>query len=497
MKRMTLMTLMISSLALCIISCTDSSSTNDGSTATIKELHRKVPFLTSVADDLLQQNAAVDPFVNSTIPDPKKYPYPLFSLNHAYPASLPAPVNLPWKKVTNNGLITQANSEKYVLALKEYVSDDMKKLIYDKKMPNNKNWFQSIWLGAEREPVHGMYVGSGFPADTLTDQTLNLTTYVYTLYDKTAAQTLGNIWGRDLYGAMNPAFNKTSSQYAEGSVIVKFSFVTSCGSDWSPMTNTAIWEIYAPVDPNNGSAHSKTSKCKNNGSTAASGKAPVITNLYMMQFDMIVKDSVAAPDTGWVFTTLVYDKDAGGKDAWDNMVPLGATWGGNPDVINTKPGAITPPVTVNPALSENWINLNTPLYTRSTLAWDGRLSGPNDGAVVTPAWAGGKYYHKGIASAGCLACHSSAQYPMTSFLLPTTTLPPKVKASPEDPDTKALVMLVPGSEAWMQYFQSNAGTKPLGPKTAEGELPIALDYDMVTAFKAVPMWQAAVKSLSK
>ena len=37
------------------------------------------------------------------------------------------------------------------------------------------------------------------------------------------------------------------------------------------------------------------------------------------------------------------------------------------------------------------------------------------------------------------------------------------------------------------------GSTPMGPATASGSMPVALDYDMVTAFKAIPMWQAALK----
>lgn len=476
-----------------------SEQTDEPATITLKEADGKAPFLTLVAEDLSQTNSSVNPFMNSSLPQPDRYDGSFFELNHDYPKKLPpTPKIYPWEKVTNNGPITQENAPRYVQALKEYVSVEMRELLFNKYKPNSEDWYQSIWLGVEREPIHGMYVGTGFPANTLTNQTLALTTYVYTLYNKRAAKTLGDIWGHNLDSAMNPVFTKSSTQYAEGSVIVKFAFVTSCGSDWKPMENAAVWQIFAPVNTSNGSAHSSHSTCEKNGSNGNSS-TPVITNVYLMQFDIIVKDSNAAPETGWVFSTLVYDKYAPGEDAWDKMVPLGAIWGGNPKVVNLNPEALTPPVTVSQELTENWINLGSPTYSRATLGWDGRLSGPNDGAVVTPAWAGGKYYHKGVASAGCLACHSSAQYPMTSFLLPTSTYPPQTLPPPlsSDSNAAALVMSDPGSDLWMQWFQSNNGTIPMGPKTSKGKLPIALDYDMVTAFKAIPMWQAALKVQNK
>jgi len=173
------------------------------------------------------------------------------------------------------------------------------------------------------------------------------------------------------------------------------------------------------------------------------------------------------------------------------MIPLGATWGGDPDIINTASTALTPPVTVNTNLQQNWVNPKAPEYSTATLGWDGRLSGPNDGAVVTPAWAGSHYYPKGLASAGCLGCHSSAQYPQKSFLLPATTYPPQVTNAPGSSTKQALVLNDPGSTEWMKWFQSRSGTEAMD--SDEGS--IGLDYDMVTSFKAIPMWQAALKAI--
>ena len=47
----------------------------------------------------------------------------------------------------------------------------------------------------------------------------------------------------------------------------------------------------------------------------------------------------------------------------------------------------------------------------------------------------------------------------------------------------------PGSPEWMKWFQDRDGETPMDPGTGQ----IGLDYDMVTAFKAIPLWQEAVK----
>jgi hypothetical protein len=76
-----------------------------------------------------------------------------------------------------------------------------------------------------------------------------------------------------------------------------------------------------------------------------------------MQFDIVVKDSIAAPKTGWVFSTLVYNANATG-DVWDKMVPLGAMWGNDPDVNS----ALVP----TPPLKETWISPSAPKYSTQT-----------------------------------------------------------------------------------------------------------------------------------
>lgn len=464
-----LSSLCIIGLSLLAISCKKPEVKEDTSLSPEVELN-KVMLMAKRSTQEHQYLGPIDPFMNSPFTLPTSYAGPKFKLRHDYPSgAVPPSEEYPWKKVTGGGLINQSNSMDYVNALKSYVSEDMQKLLFDYSNWNAQTepWWQSIWLGTQREAIHGMYVGSEFDAGTLAEQNINLTTYVYTLYDATSAVTLNRIWGTDLASAENPNLsNSQVAQYEEGSFIVKFAFVTASGEEWSPMQGTATWDIYSNVDPYTGSANP--------------GADTTIQQVYLMQCDLIVKDSEAAPETGWVFSTLVYDKDAPGENAWDKMIPLGATWGGNPDVINTDSTAINAPVAVNQNLTQNWINMNTPAYTRSTLGWDGRLSGPNDGAVVDSAMTVSKKVYPKLATVGCLGCHSAAQYTMKSFLLPAVNIPSK---------TVPLVIYDPGSEGWMKWFQSRDGSTPMDPGTGQ----IGLDYDMVTAFKAIPLWEAAMK----
>jgi hypothetical protein len=211
---------------------------------------------------------------------------------------------------------------------------------------------------------------------------------------------------------------------------------------------------------------------------------PTVLNTYVMQFDIIVKDSVSAPKTGWVFSTLVYDVNASG-DAWDKMVPLGVMWGNDPGVTSTD-------------LQENWINPNAPKYSTQTLGWGGRLSGPNDGGRNDIQV--GKKVMINEPDSSCMSCHGPAEWQpkqnkMLSFLLPSFPNPmtapgnPPYKPCPNGkPNDPYICSPAIGSPDWSRWFQDRNGTEPQDPNTGS----VATDYDMVFAFKTLPMWWKAM-----
>jgi hypothetical protein len=62
----------------------------------------------------------------------------------------------------------------------------------------------------------------------------------------------------------------------------------------------------------------------------------------LLQIDIAVKDDRAGP-TGWYFATYAYDTAVAGSSPWRRMVPVGLTWGNDPN---------------GPPLVESWINPN-------------------------------------------------------------------------------------------------------------------------------------------
>jgi hypothetical protein len=143
------------------------------------------------------------------------------------------------------------------------------------------------------------------------------TTYVLTFYDKRAANALYKVWGTT---ATAPKIEPGAPQFAEASVVIKAAFSTANADVWPVMQDAHLWTLYI-----------STNATRDRGPNAR----PKLDPTSFFQFDIIVKDSQSAPQTGWVFSTLVYDKNAQGTDFWDKMVPLGAMWGNDPRLRRT------------------------------------------------------------------------------------------------------------------------------------------------------------------
>ncbi|WP_435522592.1 hypothetical protein [Chryseobacterium indoltheticum] len=115
---------------------------------------------------------------------------------------------------------------------------------------------------------------------------------------------------------------------------------------------------------------------------------------------------------------FVYDKNIKSANILDKFVPLGAMWGMDPDVDTN----FTTVEVQNKKLTQTWINDNAPYYSRETLGWGGRLSGPNDGAValqgvvdVTNNGVTKKDTLARLPMTSCMSCHAPSQQQFSSF----------------------------------------------------------------------------------
>lgn len=386
-----------------------------------------------------------------SVPSPQQWSDSLFVLSHAYPDSVKPVVNPPWQKALNGQPISASNTFAYMDSLKSYVKPNVLPFFTDFKhwTAAKHGWFNEPWVGYIREAIMGAYQGNGNPSGMFKTLNEDEQGYALVLYDSTAAYTVGKIWGQT---GQAPNLQNNATQFKEGSVIVKFAFSNVNAKGWAPMEGAQTFSIYDTIatkeDPRPGYQVRKVS---------------------FFQMDIIVKDSKTAPKTGWVYSTFVYDKDAPGN-FWDKMVPLGAMWGNDPGVNSP----INPPY---PKLYETVINPKAPPYSTETLGWGGRLSGPNDGAVADTAYeVKSKKLYTNLALSSCMSCHSPAQDTIKSFLLP---------GPPTNFGPGPLMVYAPGSAEWDRWFRDLYGNVPFDA----GQ--VAMDYDMVMAFKSVPGYELA------
>jgi hypothetical protein len=416
-------------------------------------------------DDQALAQGGVDPFMVSKYTLPASYKGPKFVLNHGYPKTQPQqPADPPWTKVSHGAPLTRENALAYVEALKEYVAPAMRKLILDYPNwdPAKEGWYSMPWLFDAQEPTHGTLRGATFQPSMfpLSGLKKSITTYLVTMYDPTAAYMLGQVWGDD---ARKPDLTGGKPLYPEGAIVIKAALTTAMKSDWSPIDGATVWTLFAPSPDD------------------ALDAPPRFFDVSFFQFDIIIKDSKAAPESQWVFSTLVYDKRVKG-DAWNRMVPLGAMWGNDP-LINSAddPNAI---------LQQSVINPMAPLYATETLGYGGRLSGPNDAAVVQNVLVNGKAAPR-VAASSCMSCHGVAEWPMKSFMLPMassvgTESPYFGRALPTTMDLRTAqgpnYLYEPGSMLFNSWFQSRRGDVPQDPGGP------SLDYHMNLTWKALPLW---------
>ncbi|GAA3962845.1 hypothetical protein [Mucilaginibacter dorajii] len=384
-----------------------------------------------------------------SVPSPQQYSDSLFVLSHDYPTTFKPVVDPSWQKALNGQPISDKNYIAYMDSLKSYVAPNVLPFFKDNKNWTSAKygWFNEPWVGSQREAILGTYLGNGNPANMFKTLKEDEAGYALVLYDSVAAYTVGQIWGKT---GQKVNLANDAAQFKEGSVIVKFAFSNVNYPQWPVMKGAQTFSVYDTIptkeNPKRGYQMRKVS---------------------FFQMDVIVKDSKTSPKTGWVYSTFVYDMDAPGS-GWDKMVPLGAMWGDDPGVNSP----LTPPY---PKLAETLINAKAPAYSKETLGWGGRLSGPNDGAVAQVAYdisTGKKYTNLALSS--CMSCHSPAQDSFNSFLLPGPF-----------PTSDSLKVYTPGSPDWNLWFQDRAGTVPFD----KGQ--VAMDYDMVMAFKSVLAYQKA------
>jgi len=394
---------------------------------------------------------------NGVLPLKSDYSGTLFQFHHNYPTEYIKAISTPWSDVLKGRPLSKKNAHAYVLALKKHVKKSLKSFLDNPEKWNSsrqRGWYSMLWAGDAvektgwegRDAIYGTYTGQIMAKEVYAKSglTVDIRNHAGIYYNEIAAYTLHRVWQKCDKKTKEciPSVEHGEAQFAEGSIIVKAAGVTATPEQWPVLKGAAKWQVYRkPFDLNGTIVDEK----------------PRVTDLRVGIFDIIIKDSVASPKTGWVFSTLVYDSNASGDSVWDRMVPLGAIWGNDPDVNSAK--------YPNQELMENYINPNAPAWTKVTLGYGGRMAGPFDIAVKYNVKVGGKNV-TALPSSSCLSCHGTSSYISNNYHMSTFLYPAK------DYKTKPWKMYTPGSAEWNEWFQDRAGDEPQSKEKGA----IALDY---------------------
>ncbi|QHQ37183.1 hypothetical protein [Algicella marina] len=387
--------------------------------------------------------ADVDPYGsnNGTFPTAEQWQGPFRIANFDFPKHQP---HDRWLNGKGMGEISTGNAEAYMETLRTFVEPSVKAMI-DAPLEWDhaaEGWYDMPWTAGDREPLLGAFSGQTILADAFAEfgQKAAFTNHAVIYYNDVAAGMLGRIWANPF----SPDFR--AIDFPEGSIVIKALGAEVTPENFPPVEGSQIWNVFAK--PFDGSSNTEQ-----------------VVDTRVIQFDIVVKDSIAAPGTGWVFSTYIYDKDAAGETTWDKLVPLGAMWGNDPELALQADGGTG-------KLMETWVNPDAPAYSSATLGWGGRLSGPMDLAErQNILFTDGTRAETMTEVSACLSCHSTGQTPFIANLYPGPN-----KSFP--PAGQTFFLHKPGSPEWAQWYRNREGTLPFS--SVEGV--VGTDYNMLLTF---------------
>lgn len=417
--------------------------------------------------------AQPDPFAsnNTVYPKPTDWPHGFRTSHYDYPSR---PVLARWLQVRPRGALTLQTAPAYVAAVKRFITKDISGLVNDPLhwSPQQAGWYDMPWGGqgtamtngqidpaSGREALLGSYTGQILQPDSYPPSqrpSVAFQNHAVVYYNDVAAHQLGKVWKDPFRPDIRAA------QFPEGSIVVKVEGATLTEEQWPVLKNSSVSHVYRP-----------TVEAQKNEPDPAKRPA-VITPMRFLQMAVRVKDSMAAPETGWVFIAFAYDTRSRGATVWDRAVPVGAMWGNDPKLA-TYPDGLGP----QGQLRQTWIHDDLPEFIRHGLGWGGRLAGPLDlgirhNVVTTSGQRYGEGYpNKSLASSSCVSCHAAAQYPFVANLYPS----PNMHFPPEGGQ---FLLHDPGSPQWAQWFQNRPGTAALSGRGRQGI--VGTDYDMMLTF---------------
>jgi hypothetical protein len=361
------------------------------------------------------------------MPSPSKYQGRIFKLSQDYPNRKPA-VEPAVRKIL--AIDFTRDWKAYADAVRDYIYEgniEADGVANDFYLEDNKvrRWYHVPWQHwgpFGREGIHGLTKeGPVNPKVLAPSQTGLWQTYAVGFYNAPGGYMIGRVWA----DKENPRVDVMQLEgFPVGTVVGKVLFTTAPVAEVPFLTNPIEWQAYTtesfmpPTSPRQ------------------------MSTVRFIQMDIMVRDARADATGGWVFGTFVYNGALAKPNLWHNVVPVGLMWGNDPTVTSHAASNPAPVKTeINPDLKQTVIN-TSPDMPPMHLGFGLRLNGPVDNTMSS-----------------CMSCHSTAQYPAITPIMPSMATRPPAPATPE----------------WMRWFRNVPCATPFDPQAT------SMDYSLQLA----------------
>lgn len=352
------------------------------------------------------------------LPPPGQYSGRTFKLSQDYPVVRP-PLDLPTRRILSIDFTRDWRA--YAEAVRAYAfagNIHGGPVGQDFHFEDNpiRRWYNVPWehVGpAGREGIHGLTTeGAVAPPYLSPSQTQTHQSYALGFQNNQGGWLIGQVWN----DRAHPHPERVGSYgFPVGTVITKLLFTTASPAEAPYLTNPLSWNAYAYdgiVELGQRVLPKRT-----------------VQQVNLIQVDFMVRDDRARTTGGWVFGTFVYNGALARQRLWDNLVPVGISWGSDPTVTSMSAENPAPATTIaNPDLKHTAINVGDRALPPQHLGFGLRLSGPVDNA-----------------QSSCQSCHQTAEFPLT------------LAFTPQDASGKPYA---PASPEWMRWFRDKPPRVP-------------------------------------
>lgn len=380
-----------------------------------------------------------------------------FRLSQEYPSTYDPDEAFPWAKLD----FRADHGEAYLRAVLAYCLKGNVEVDFRGQDNKTRTWYHAPWMHDDsedreagkrqgREYHHGLTrerrsrTKELHPLQT-TDRIQN---WAVSMYNPRGGYTIGRVW-RTPDGFPAPS----QATFPDNTVSFKLLFSAAPVAEVPFLKGSFEWtaNINPAVPPKTGAPFARVDQV-----------------MRLLQVDVAVKDPRVASGSGWVFGTFVYDGSRPGKTPWEQLVPVGVSWG---DDSSERSKLAQEGSFVNPKLTESLLNPAL-IEPTDTNTWKDRaylrhhgLGGRLNGPVDNP-------------SSSCISCHGRAgTYAAALPLNDRSGLPMPILAG-TDADTGSKKAQIEGFGQFFRLVRANSHLENADVPSAGPQTFVTVDYSL-------------------